>query len=93
MNVEKQILDDHQAKLVVDVDKEQLEVFKRRAARKLAERGKIPGFRPGKAPYNIIARTFGEEAITEQAIEMLMDDIYPKVLEEAQVEPAAAGLS
>jgi trigger factor len=91
LNIEKQILDDHQAKLVVDVDKEQLETFKRRAARKLAERGKIPGFRPGKAPYNIVARTFGEEAITEQAIEMLVDDIYPKVLEEAKVEPAAAG--
>jgi trigger factor len=91
LNIEKQILDDHQAKLVVDIDKEQLEAFKRRAARKLAERGKIPGFRPGKAPYNVVARTFGEEAIVEQAIEMLVDDIYPKVLDEANVEPAAAG--
>lgn len=91
LNIEKQILDDHQAKLIVDVDNEQMETFKRRAARKLSERGKIPGFRPGKAPYNVVARLFGEEAITEQALELLVDAIYPQVLEEAKVEPAAAG--
>ncbi len=91
MNIEKQILDDHQAKLIVDIDKEQMDAFKRRAARKLAERGKIPGFRPGKAPYNIVAMHFGEEAITEQALELLVDDIYPKVLEEAKVDQVAAG--
>lgn len=91
MNIEKQILEDHQAKLIVDIDKEQMDAYKRRAARKLAERGKIPGFRPGKAPYNIIARMFGEEAITEQAIELLVDDVYPKALDEAQVKPIAPG--
>jgi trigger factor len=91
LKIEKQIQDDHQAKLIVEVEQEQMDAFKRRAARKLAERGKIPGFRPGKAPYNIIVRHFGEEAVTEQAIELLVDDIYPKVLDEAKVEPAAAG--
>lgn len=91
MKIEKQIQDDHQAKLVVEVEQEQMEASKRRAARKMASRGKIPGFRPGKAPYPVILRYYGEQAITEQAIDELVDEIYPKVLEEAGIEPAAAG--
>jgi trigger factor len=91
LNIEKNIRDDHQAELTVEVEADRMEAAKRRAARKLAERGKIPGFRPGKAPYEMIRRHFGEEAIVEQAIDLLVDDIYPEVLKQAEIEPAAAG--
>jgi trigger factor len=91
LKIEKLIQDDHQAKLIVEVEPEQMETSKRRAARKLAERGKIPGFRPGKAPYTIIVHHFGEKTILEAAIDVLVDDIYPKVLEESGVNPAGAG--
>jgi trigger factor len=91
LKIEKQIQDDHQAKLIVEVDQDKMDASKRRAARKLAERGKIPGFRPGKAPYQVIVRHFGEQAITEKAIDDLVDEIYSKVLEEAGVNPAAPG--
>ncbi len=91
LKIEKQNLDDHQAKLTVEVEQEKMDAAKRRAARKLAEKGKIPGFRPGKAPYPVVVRQFGEAAITEQAIDLLVDEIYPQVLEEAGIKPAAAG--
>lgn len=91
LKIEKQIQDDHQVKLIVEVEQEKMEAAKRRAARQLAERGKIPGFRPGKAPYPVVVRQYGEAAITEQAIDFLVDEIYPQVLDEAEVKPAAAG--
>ena len=91
MKIDKQIQDDHQARLIVEVEQEKLESSRRRAARKIAERGKIPGFRPGKAPYAVIVRYYGEQAINEQAIDELVEEIYPKILEEAGVNPAAAG--
>jgi trigger factor len=91
LNIEKNIRDDHQAELTVEVDADRMEAIKRRAARKMAERGKIPGFRPGKAPYEMIRRHYGDEAIVEQAIDMLVDEIYPEVLKQAEIEPAAAG--
>ncbi len=91
MNIEKNIREDHQAELTVEVDAERMETAKRRAARKLAERGKIPGFRPGKAPYEVIRRHYGDEAIVESAIDLLVDTIYPEVLKQAEVEPGAAG--
>ena len=91
MKIEKQLLEDHQIQLTVEVEAEVMEANKRRAARQIAKRGKIPGFRPGKAPYDVIVRNFGEAAIVEQAIDMLVDEIYPKVLEEAEINPGAAG--
>ncbi|MFN2150772.1 MAG: trigger factor [Anaerolineales bacterium] len=91
MKIDKQLLEDHQMQLTVEVDAELMEANKRRAARQIAKRGKIPGFRPGKAPYDVVVRNYGEAAIVEQAMDLLVDDIYPKVLEEAEIKPAAAG--
>jgi len=77
--------------LTVEVEAERMEASKRRAAKQIAKRGKIPGFRPGKAPYEVIVRNYGEAAIIEQAMDLLVDEIYPQVLEEAEIQPAAAG--
>ena len=68
-----------------------MEKFRHQAARKIAQKAKIPGFRPGKAPYDMIKRFYGDEAINEQAVELLVDDQYAKILEEAKIKPAAAG--
>lgn len=91
MKFEKIIQDDHQAQVVVEVEPVRLETAKHRAARKLAERGKIPGFRPGKAPYEVILRYYGDAAIYEQAVDLLVDEVYPDMLKEAEINPAAAG--
>lgn len=91
MKIDKKKIEDHQMQLTVAIEADHFQGFKRRAAKQIAKRGKIPGFRPGKAPYDVIVRNFGEAAIIEQAIDMLVDDIYPKILEEAEIKPAAAG--
>jgi trigger factor len=91
LKFEKTIQDDHQAKVVVEVEPAQLEAARHRAARKLAERGNIPGFRPGKAPYEVILRYYGDAAVYEQAVDLLVDTVYPEMLKEADLKPAAAG--
>ena len=91
MKIDKQILDDHQVKLVVEADQEPFDDAKQRAARKLAKKVKIPGFRPGKAPYPVIVRHIGESAIVEEAIEILVNDIYPDAITQAEIEPYSIG--
>lgn len=91
MNIEKQYQDNHSVKLVVEVDQEKMSGYKKRAAAKISERGNISGFRPGKAPYHIVARTYGEAAITEQAIDLFIDAEYSNILKEADVNPGASG--
>lgn len=91
MNIDKQYQEDHSVKLIVDVDQEKMNTYKRRAATKISSRSKVPGFRPGKAPYEIVVRTFGDAAITEQAVDLFIDAEYSNILKEADVNPGASG--
>lgn len=52
------------------------------AVRAIAQHVKIDGFRPGKAPRNVIERQIGVERIKQEAIENLM----PKVINQAITE-------
>jgi len=91
LNIDKQLQEDHSVKLIVEVEQEKMMSYKRQAAKKIATRGKIPGFRPGKAPYDIVVRTFGEGTITEQAVDLFIDKEYSNILQEADVNPGASG--
>lgn len=91
MKVETQELENHQSKIIVEVEPAVLEDAKHRAASRLARHTKIPGFRPGKAPYAMIVRHLGEPAILEEAIEIVVDDIYPKAIDEAGIKPYGPG--
>jgi trigger factor len=91
LKIETQPLEDHQVKMRVEVEADQLEAAKRRAARQIAKRTKIPGFRPGKAPYHIVERFIGEGAILEDAMDLLVKDVYPQALEEAKIDPYGPG--
>jgi len=91
LNIQKELLSDHQVKLTVSIPPEPLEEAKRRAARQIAKKVKIPGFRPGKAPYAVVLRSVGESAIFQEAVELLADETYPKVLDEAEIKPWGPG--
>ena len=91
MNINTEFLETHEAKLTVVVEPENFEGAKRRAARQLSKKYKIPGFRPGKAPFAVVQKHLGEGAITEQAIGNLIDEIYPKAIEEADLKPYGPG--
>ncbi len=91
LKIEKQLLADQQIKIIAESDNETLEQFKLRAVRKIARDTKIPGFRPGKAPSNVIRRMYSDELIQKEAIELLVDDMYPKVIDEAKIKPYGPG--
>ena len=91
LKIDSQPLEDHQVQLNVEFDSGMLDNYKHRAARDLAQRIKIPGFRPGKAPYNIVVRHVGEPALLEEALDRLVNDQYEKVIEESGIHPYGAG--
>lgn len=91
MKIETQPRDDHQLSMTVEIETERLESARHRAARKISERSKIPGFRPGKAPYDVVRRLYGDATVTEDAIELLVDEVYPQALKQAEVNPAGPG--
>ncbi len=46
----------------------------------------IPGFRKGKAPLAIVRKMYGEGVFYEEAINALIPETFPAVLEEAKLE-------
>jgi trigger factor len=57
------------------------------AYRHVAERTKVPGFRPGKAPRNVIDRFVGRGSVLAEAIDHLVSDSYGAALDQTDVIP------
>lgn len=91
MNIQIEHLDNHIARLTVEIEEAQLNDAKVKAARKIAQKYTIPGFRKGKAPYNIIVKTFGEATILEEAVEELGQETYRAALEQSGIDPYGPG--
>jgi trigger factor len=73
--------------LNVEVEPEQLQQPLRDAGRRLSKRRPLPGFRPGKAPYNLIERTYGKEVIYDEMLSEFGNELYEKALQESRIEP------
>lgn len=89
LTVSQETLENRQVALTITVAPARVEQAMRRAARKLAQRGRIPGFRPGKAPYEIVVRTYGREIVLEEAAEELAPEVFREALSQAGLEPYA----
>jgi trigger factor len=91
LKIETTPQDNNQMSVSVELDQETIDKYNHKAMRAIAKKAKFPGFRPGKAPNAIVLQTYGKEYIEAEAIEMLLDDIYPEVLKETELDPAGPG--
>ena len=54
--------------------------------KELAKTLKLPGFRKGKAPYDLVLQRFGEDTVRKEAAESLLGEVYDKALEQEGIE-------
>ncbi len=87
MKIETERLENCQMALTIEVDEKRAKRALRSVARRISRRAKIPGFRPGKAPYNVVARYFGKEALSNEVLDELGDAVYKEALDKAGLEP------
>lgn len=57
-----------------------------KAAERISERTKIQGFRPGKAPYEIVKRNVGEMGILNEALEPIVQESFYQTIKEEDLE-------
>lgn len=76
-----------QIALDIELDDQQVQRGLDRAARKLSEQFRIPGFRPGKAPRKIVENYFGRERLLEEATEDLIQKSFPQALKQENILP------
>jgi trigger factor len=91
LNIQTERLADHTARFTVEIDAERLEKAKRTAAKKIAQKVNIPGFRRGKVPYHILVSYIGEAAIMEDALDVLGNEVYKDVLDQSDIRPYGPG--
>ncbi|MBU0573792.1 MAG: trigger factor [Candidatus Margulisiibacteriota bacterium] len=87
MKITKNDRKDNTVTLDVEVGPQELEKAVDVTMENAGKRIKIPGFRKGKAPKNILEKALDPEAIRAQAIQDLISEQYPKIVAEAKIEP------
>ena len=91
MKIEQTYLEDHQLEVIVEAEQEVFEKAKHLAAKEMSKGKNIPGFRPGKAPYQRVVTHFGEAAIIDHALDHFLDEVYPQIIDEIDQEPYGPG--
>ena len=81
MKVSSERIPEAQVVLTIEVEPERLDAARDKAVRKLAPKAKVPGFRPGKAPAPMVRRYFGEERVLDEALDILVPDVYKEAVE------------
>ncbi|MCI2111353.1 MAG: trigger factor [Bacilli bacterium] len=84
-SVEK--VSESRVKVTVDVDKEAWKAGQEKSFRKLSAKVSVPGFRPGKAPEQLLREHVSQSDIWDDAIQGLLQTVFAEVLKEEKLQP------
>ena len=86
MSVQVENLEKNTAKLTIDVPAEKFEEAVQHSYNKNKGKFNIPGFRKGKAPFNMIKKMYGVGVFYEDAVDEVIDASYPDAAKESGLE-------
>lgn len=86
MSLQVEKLEKNTAKLTIEVPAEQFAAAMKNAYEKTKNRYNIPGFRKGKAPYQMIKQMFGVGVFFEDAANEVIDATYPDAAKESGLD-------
>lgn len=89
MQVEKVSAKNGSVSLKIVLDKKEWDEALSKAAAKISETEKLQGFRPGKAPVQVVMSKVGEARVLSVAIEDAINWHYPNAIKEADLKPVA----
>jgi len=82
MNITRKDLEKGQVELSVELSVEEMTPLMEKGAEALSKEIKIEGFRPGKAPLNVLKQKIGELAIMEEAVKISLNKNIYKIIDE-----------
>ena len=80
-------LPESRVRVEVDVDPKDVEGSIEQTARQLGREMKLPGFRKGKVPPEMVVQRLGREAVLTQALESSLADWYERAMVASRVNP------
>jgi trigger factor len=90
MRATSEAVEGNKVRLSVEVDEQEVEGVLAEAVRTLSRQARVPGFRPGKVPRQVLeARMGGAAALRTEALREAIPDFYARALAEAEIDPIA----
>lgn len=86
MSLQVEKLEKNTAKLTIEVPAEKFDAAVKNAYQKNKGRFNIPGFRKGKAPFEMIKKMYGAGVFFEDAANEVIDESYPDAEKESGLE-------
>ena len=83
MSLQVEKLEKNTAKLTIEVPAEKFDAAVKNAYNKSKSRFNIPGFRKGKAPFEMIKKMYGAGVFFEDAANEVIDESYPDAAKES----------
>lgn len=87
MKVTTKNIENYEQELTVEFEWAEVEKTKKKAAKTLAERVTIPGFRKGKAPIQKLEQYYGKGAVLDEAADMLIQKGANDAIKELDIIP------
>ena len=90
MTVTIEKLEKNEVKLNIEVEASVASFEYEKACKRLAQRVRIPGFRPGKAPKNMVEKYVGVAALQREVIDSVLPTIFENTIEENKFDLVSA---
>lgn len=78
-----------QLAVTIEAPQERVDRELRKAATKLSSQYRLSGFRPGKAPYNVVVQHFGMANLYNEFVDELGQELFLQAVEQEKIEPYA----
>lgn len=86
MKIEKKEINKTQVELIVEISIEELKPFLNQATQEISKDVKVPGFRAGNVPYDILKKHVPEAQIYEQAFYKAVNKTLPQAIKQEKIE-------
>jgi trigger factor len=89
MQVQLEKLTDTSVKLTISADQEVMDQVKSAVVERLGRDIRVPGFRPGKAPKNLIEKNVNPAQLQTEFLEQAVNHLYVQAIQHEKLRPAA----
>jgi len=89
MHVVKTVKSPNQVELKITANEADLSPVKQRTLQKLAPEVKLPGFRAGKVPLNLVEKNLDPATLQSEVLDLAVNLLYQQALDQEQLRPVA----
>ena len=89
MKVSAEPMENSQVALNVEMEAPEVDKYLEKAYNRLVGKVSVPGFRKGKTPRAILERHIGKDALLQEALELLVPEVYEEAVESQEIDAIA----